>query len=792
MPTETKSTSSGITKTCIGCDTEFTTTNLRKQRCKPNCKRKDSHAARNARTSGPGLEFISVDGEGVDRHDGTHDYIMLSVGDNTLTNPDGSALHHDDIFTFLMEAYDAHPNAAFIGFALGYDYTMWTRSFTAHEATMLYSREGIAARKRTGPNPEPFPVYVQSRTGTVLWEVDILAGKRFRLARHQCRSIRGIIDGRTYDHCNCGSPLRYPDWNDVDTSTVEAEWDDFTSKAKQSRRLYVCDTFGFWQSSFVDAINPDSWQGTTVVTPEQYKVISDGKLRRDNYTVAHGETGHLAEMAEYNRAENAVLSNLTATLNTGLNSINLNLGKKDWYGPGRAAQSWLGLVDRSLALLSDDPNSTDHTPLSRENHEARIPAEFRDIGRQSYYGGRFEQFIHGHVPGSVWEYDINSAYPAVIANLPCLLHGRWTQGMGGNGWMERRASAMDTPNALTVLYGVAHGSNPFVGPLPHRTRKGSIAYPSITRGWYWQHEVDAARNAGLLDTFDIEESVTYVPCDCEPPLDAIRDLYLARIDPSVGKNSPRGRALKLVYNSAYGKFAQSIGAPRYSNGIYASLITSGCRTQILDAIGSHPDGASAVTMIATDGIYFTTPHPSLDFTPNKLGAWEGAELTGMTQLMPGVYWTDKGRAAVRDNKKLKVKSRGISARDLSRSLDELDEAFTTFAENLDVWPTFKLNVAFGLVTAKQAVHRRAWNTAGKVLHNIERSIDSAPIHKRDASHPYRDGPYIRTAIRTLDTLDTVPYNRTFGALDPDEEQANTWGISPDGDLRTLVGWEAFQ
>jgi hypothetical protein len=92
---------------------------------------------------------------------------------------------------------------------------------------------------------------------------------------------------------------------------------------------------------------------------------------------------------------------------------------------------------------------------------------------------------------------------------------------------------------------------------------------------------------------------------------------------------------------------------------------------------------------------------------------EGAELTGMTQLMPGVYWTDKGRAAVRDNKKLKVKSRGISARDLSRSLDELDEAFTTFAENLDVWPTFKLNVAFGLVTAKQAVHRRAWNTAGK-------------------------------------------------------------------------------
>jgi hypothetical protein len=151
---------------------------------------------------------------------------------------------------------------------------------------------------------------------------------------------------------------------------------------------------------------------------------------------------------------------------------------------GRAAQSWLGLVDRSLALLSDDPNSTDHTPLSRENHEARIPAEFRDIGRQSYYGGRFEQFIHGHVPGSVWEYDINSAYPAVIANLPCLLHGRWTQGMGGNGWMERRASAMDTPNALTVLYGVAHGSNPFVGPLPHRTRKGSIAYPSITRGWY--------------------------------------------------------------------------------------------------------------------------------------------------------------------------------------------------------------------------------------------------------------------------------------------------------------------
>ncbi len=758
------------TRECTSCGNTYQPNTLRQKLCKKNCGRSSAskNSSRTVKRKNNDLTFIAVDGEGVDRPNGRHEYVMLSIGDQTLTNDDGGELHYDQIFTALWEQYLQNPDAVFVGFSLGYDFNMWTRHFTEREAYQLYHKSAINKRKRTGPNPEPWPVYVGGK-----WEVDILAGRRFRLAPHYHKGLKDAPD-----HCRCGSAIPYP--TDFGPIGDECDFDDFCRPSKNPR-MYVCDTFGFWQCSFLAAINPKSWPGTPIATDEEYAIISEGKSLRSAYNVRVGETWFLADMAKYNRAENAVLARITEKLNEGFMGIGLKLDRANWYGPGRAAQAWLNtLIPRNEWVPSKSNPDKLISPLSREHHNDVLEEWQTEIGRLTYYGGWFEQFAHGHIPGTIWEYDINSAYPAVIAELPCLLHGRWTRGS------EREFSELPT-HGITAVHGTFVGSNRYIGGLPYRTRQGAIVHPHETVGWYWSHEISAAIDAGLIDDVVVKEWVHYEPCNCPPPMRGIANLYAARIDPAVGKNSPRGKSYKLVYNSAYGKFAQSIGNPRFGNGIYASLITAGCRATILRAIATHPMGPRAVTMVATDGVYFTSPHPSLDMTPNKLGCWEESSMTGMTQLMPGIYWNDNARAAVRDGSTIKVKSRGISGRDLAESMEALDRLFDDFAINGE-WPEFKLKVGFAMTSAKQAITRNQWHTACHVAHNEDRTINSRPINKRDHSTVYYEDGMARTPIRVMDDPETTPYSKMFGYLEYMEElrQQLNWGMTPDGELSDLL------
>lgn len=91
----------------------------------------------------------------------------------------------------------------------------------------------------------------------------------------------------------------------------------------------------------------------------------------------------------------------------------------------------------------------------------------------------------------------------------------------------------------------------------HRFVDASIARPDCTRGWFWQHELEAAQRAGLIDSIECEEWWTYAPCDC------------------------------------------------------------------------HPMGTSAVAMVATDGVYFASPHPGLRIS-SALGDWSTSEKANLT------------------------------------------------------------------------------------------------------------------------------------------------------------------
>lgn len=789
------------TKTC-SCGTVFQTPNFNQRKCKRDCGR-NKNRSRNEQRDSHTLRFVGVDGEGVDRPDGKHDYVMLSIGDKTLTNADGSKLTMEQIFCFLWEQYIAMPNAVFIGFYLGYDFTHWTKELTEHEAMLLWTNHGALIRKPRNPqNVQPFPVYVNKR-----WELDILAGRRMRLRKHHHKPTK-----RTRDLCRCGAEIDWQnDWEatpiiDIDSLPESEEisplidyWSLFPSRKPIERHMqwmYICDTGGFWQTSLMNALNPADWP-TPVLTDEEYATLKRGKDTRAK-VIPYGDTSVYAEMAEYNVLENDVLCRMTTVLNDGFLGMDtpLRLKGKDWYGPGRTAQEWLNIVDNTAS-----------SPFNNKALSEVVPRYAFVSARNAYYGGWFEQFIHGHIPGTTYEYDINSAYPYVIASLPCLAHGKWREGKG-------KPRTLSDNRYLHLVKVSVTGSNLIMGPLPHRTTKGRISRPLQTTGWHWWSEIEAADRAGLIKEIEIHEYVSYLPCSCRCVLSDIESMYLQRL--RIGKKTPQGRAYKLVYNSAYGKFAQSIGTPKFSNPIYASLITSGCRTLILDAISSHPDGYNGVTMVATDGIYFRNPHPTL--VPNipagtntsdttlikdRLGAWAEETKANMTQLMPGVYWDDKTRALVKEGKAPQLKSRGISARDLAAKINELDAAFTEMyasavAGNKWDWPILSLDISFAIVSSKSAIHRNAWSTAGSVTHSVPgcqhvnclcptRIVNTSPKSKRDDTKYWIADGVIRTPILEYppELQETTYYRKTFG-MELEEILAARDYVNQDGITDALI------
>lgn len=819
-------------RTCKGCGNEFSTTNANRKRCAANCGRASGNQARHSRRLVNEITFVGVDGEGVDRPDGNHEYVMLSVGDKTLWD-NGSQLSLGSILSFLYECYTEQPDAAYVGFFLGYDFIQWQKLLPEREARLLLTDHGIAQRKskrKSRANPFPDAVVWEG------WEIDIMAGRRFKLRPHVhhrsdftglCRNRTCLLDmggQRGMDVPDIVGDLvpGEMEWTIPADDGLEyngslaAFWEYFKPptrtvgqgkvKGKAYGWMYICDTGPFWQTSFLKVIDPGAWDGKPVCSDEEYQLVCKGKADRGNQA-EYGQTDYFEEMRQYNILENDILARVTTRLNEGFmnDRIPIKIPKTDWYGPGRAAQLWMD----QLHSLCADTNAkeynkyvarnnarTENSRLERRNETGLLnadvymsmPSWFYDAAQSSYYGGWFEQFMHGHV-GDCWEYDINSAYPFIIASLPCL------HTTGNHNGVYRRGNpgeSYTSTEGLVLLHATVRGSSPYIGAMPYRSKQGLISRPNETKGWYWLHEVEASKRAGLIDTVDIEEWVSYQPCDCRPPFDpdtiGISRLYQARLD--FGKNTPQGKSAKLVYNSAYGKTAQSIGTPKYSNPVYASLITAGCRTLILEAIASHPLGASGVSMVATDGVYFTSRHPSLDLDKARLGAWDETFKPGMTQLMPGVYWDDNTREAIGLGKNAKLKSRGVNAKDLTKQILHLDHMFAMSHQALArgeeyVWPEITFSVDFLLDSAKLALQRNKWNTAGRVTHGSTRSISANPRTKRNPT-AYRDdanGGITRTLpyARYAETAST-PYKQSFGYVEDDGMGSVFEGrIGRDGD-----------
>jgi hypothetical protein len=357
---------------------------------------------------------------------------------------------------------------------------------------------------------------------------------------------------------------------------------------RNGKTRIVYDVIAWYQRPFTETLK--AW---SIGTEEEWAFIARMKALRGNFAQVDSE-----EIERYCWLECELLVKLVDSLCQAMQETPYR--PKALYGPGALAQAifeyhkikdYMGPYDEELAL-------------------------------KAYYGGRFDTAFFGWFE-NVHEYDIRSAYPDQIRNLPCLRHGRWA---------NSKLPSKYRHGIFRVKWDV--GIDCLYPPFPYRDRTGCIWYLYAGQGWYHADEVRAAIEV-FGDAIKVMEGTVWIQ-ECEhQPFKFVEDLYKWRLKISK-ENYAKGQIVKLGLNSMYGKLVQSVGSknqkPPFQNFFWGGAITAGTRAKIMRVIGSK---MAQIISIATDGVI------SLDklevIIGKELGEWEYSELKEHVQLSNGVY-----------------------------------------------------------------------------------------------------------------------------------------------------------
>lgn len=479
---------------------------------------------------------------------------------------------------------------------------------------------------------------------------------------------------------------------------------------KKGRKSWVTinDVSGFFQSSFLKALQ--LWK---VGSPEILEKIDEGKKSRAQLTGDYTE-----EDIRYNELECRLLAELMEKVRTTMSEV------------GYVPVQWQGAGSLATAILKKRG-----VPKYIELSE-----DLRDKAQKAYYGGRFELSYVGEYEGKVHEYDLASAYPAAMLELPCLIHGKWTQ--------------TDNPKGLYLAHVEYKTLNDMWGAFPHRDKEGHIFYPEAGSGWYWSCEIEVAKRFPELWQVKVADAIEYsTDCSCKP-FEFVKEIFEQRR--ALGK-SDAGIVLKLGMNSLYGKTAQSVGMAPYANPVWAGLITAITRARLLEVIGRYPE---KVVMCATDGIYLLDTTIESDYRivedgeVSYLGDWEHQVYNSMFFIQPGLYHSP-------DDNHPKLRSRGTPASVVENRLKDFKEAWRN--------DRFNGKIEFSLVNYRGG--RLAWHLGrlqemGQWIYDpktvtfrsneLKRTLVMFP-NKRD-----KNKLLAKTTIRYGDYGESMPYSKSIG------------------------------
>ena len=500
---------------------------------------------------------------------------------------------------------------------------------------------------------------------------------------------------------------------------------EFRVRRKGKPWTVISDVFTFFQSSFVNAL-------TNFYLPEDpsakqaIKRIAEGKEQRNEFTYV------TEDERKYNNLECIMLERLMRLFRDLC--FSLDIKPKRWQGPGHLVS----------AVFKREG-------VPRKQFDDMQKRGFQEVwsnANAAYYGGRFESAAYGEINQTVWQYDINSAYASTYKHLPCLQHGEWercddvpdSQGLPSDGIYFADVTFRHREPARWYT-------------LPVRSAKGTLLFPRIGRGWYWHPELNEAKKHADITVHRLYRFVRR--CECRY-FDWVYDLYAER--DRVGKKTGKGKVLKIVLATIYGKVTQSIGHPAYANPIWAGIVVSTCRAKLING-ALQVDGGQDVLMLATDGMFTTKPR-DLDIG-SALGQWEETIHDNMFIVMSGVYFLPGEKPKTRGVPQARIIAHEQDFRDLWR------EFCNSVRSVYDLYTVVQVGIPLRNFTSVRVAHARGKTyLAGKWTKTAKRIVfewsTKRIVNDDDYPNNLRDGTLWTEPLEGSPELVSMPTVREIG------------------------------
>ena len=361
------------------------------------------------------------------------------------------------------------------------------------------------------------------------------------------------------------------------------------------------DTFSFFATNFINVVK--RMLGEDRVTEN----LRQGKAARGEF-----ESWNIEDIIKYNDEELQLLVEILDKLRDAFTRVGVHL--TEWYGPGAVAKVWYKT----------------HGVLPRDVLQDEVALALNS----AYYGGRFEQVRLGRI-SPVWEYDIHSAYPSIMAEMPYFTTWRTARRYEQNKYSIWYVS-FDLRGAINFERNKKKRIEDGFFPLPMRSKDGRICYPMIGKGWFWQSEIQNA-----IDFFPggkVKIHKGFVANTEGRPFDWVKPLYDQRQElKQAGDLSEY--AIKVGLNSLYGKTAQRVGRAEYFSLAWAGFITAEVRAKL--ARVGYEKGREKIIGFATDAL-FSTEKLDLPLSTD-LGDWEEEKFDYGLFFQSGVYRLVKGQ-----------------------------------------------------------------------------------------------------------------------------------------------------